>query len=183
MTIVLSYLLYYALATIGITFGYHRYVSHKNFKVNSVGEVFILSCGLLCGGRSPLSWAGIHRMHHLYSDTEKDPHGTGLNALLSIWKVKDIPRKFVKDLYKNPRVVWFHKYHKVLWLSSAIVCLPIIEYWVLIQLYSWAGFGILNYFGHVDRKPVNRAWINIIAPFEGNHADHHAIKPASLGRA
>ena len=183
MLVLISYFIYYVLVTIGITYGYHRYFSHKEFNANKLSEIIMLICGLLCGGRSPLSWAGIHRMHHAYSDTEKDPHGTGWKALFSIWKVKHIPRKFVNDLYKNPRVMWFHKYHKIIWIISGILFLPIIEVWLLIQFFSWAGFGILNYFGHVNGKPVNRPWINFIAPFEGNHADHHAKKPASLGRA
>ena len=35
------------------------------------------------------------------------------------------------------------------------------------------GFGVLNLFGHDAEGPANKLWVNIIAPFEGNHKDHH----------
>ena len=38
---------------------------------------------------------------------------------------------------------------------------------------SYLGFGILNLFGHNLHGPVNNIWINLIAPLEGNHRDHH----------
>lgn len=181
MIYLLSYIFYYVLVFIGITLGYHRYFAHKEFDATPAQEIIMLSCGLLCGGRDPISWAGVHRMHHRFSDTEYDPHPNDQRALFSIWKVKSVPKRFVSDLYKNPRVLWFHKYHKRLWIASAILFLPIIEMWLIIQGLSWAGFGLLNYFGHKNGKPINRPWLNIIAPFEGNHADHHAGKQTSLG--
>ena len=55
-----------ALALTGITRGYHRYFSHKEFKTTPIIEIVMLYCGLLCGVRSPLTWAGVHRMHHEY---------------------------------------------------------------------------------------------------------------------
>ena len=71
----------------------------------------MLYCGLLCGVRSPLTWAGVHRMHHAYSDTPKDPHSPKhigkWRVFLSMYRIKTIPRKFIKDLLKNPRVMFF----------------------------------------------------------------------------
>ena len=163
---------YYILATIGITLGYHRYLSHGAFKTNKILEVVMLTCGILCGGRSALTWAATHRMHHMYADTEKDPYGTGWTALLSLWKVKSIPRKFVKDLIKNPRVMWFHKYGLyVLGFFFLLFPLQII----IVCALSWIGFGVLNRFGHKDGKPVNRWWLNLIAPWEGQHEEHHHL--------
>lgn len=180
MIYIFSYILYYILVSIGITFGYHRYFSHKEFNATKFQEIGFLLCGVLCGGRDPISWVGVHRMHHQYSDTDDDPQPSGWKALFSVWKIKTVPRRFVKDLYANPRVVWFHKYHKYVWLLSAILFLPIIEVWLIIQFLSWLGFGTLNCFGHWNNKPTNNLWLNVIAPFEGNHADHHKTKPTSL---
>ena len=163
---------YYILVTIGITLGYHRYFSHGEFKASKLSEIIMLLCGVLCGGRSALTWAGVHRMHHAYADTDKDPHGTGWTAFLSLWKVKQIPRKFVKDLIKNPRVMWFHKYGKYIAIL-AFILFPI--QMLIIFFLSYLGFGMLNRFGHKDGKPVNRWWINLIAPWEGNHEDHHNV--------
>ena len=69
-----AYLIYISIAIIGISLGYHRYFSHREFKATAWLEIIMLYCGLLCGGRSLLGWAGVHRMHHIYADTENDPH-------------------------------------------------------------------------------------------------------------
>jgi len=40
-------------------------------------------------------------------------------------------------------------------------------------LLSYIGFGALNLWGHDNNGPINNVWVNLIAPFEGNHKDHH----------
>lgn len=172
------YIFYLITVSIGITFGYHRYFSHREFNVNPTIECVMLYCGLLCGGRSALTWVGVHRMHHAYSDTEKDPHSPKYHPwydiIFSRWKVKKIPRRFVMDLLDNPRVMFFHRYRKVIYFSSLILTgiIPVL----FLTVMSYIGFGILNYFGHSKTGPINNVFINMIAPFEGNHRDHHAKK-------
>ena len=177
-----AYLTYYILATVGITFGFHRYFAHRVFKVHPTIEVVMLYCGVLCGGQSALSWSGVHRMHHAYADTKKDPHSPKYNKwwqiLFSTWKVNNIPRKFVKDLFKNPRVMFFHKHRYPIYIANAILCFLLfgwIGMYVLgtIFILAYLGFGVLNLFGHDAEGPANKLWVNIIAPFEGNHKDHH----------
>ena len=180
--LLLSYILYMALALTGITRGYHRYFSHAQFKTTYVMEIIMLYCGLLCGVRSPLTWAGVHRMHHAYSDTPKDPHSPKhvgkWRVFFSMYRIKTIPRKFIKDLLKNPRVMFFHKHGKTIWLTHFIITFFIfgsVAIWVnfLIVAFSYIGYGVLNTFGHDLEGPVNRLWINLIAPFEGAHENHH----------
>ena len=74
MIVLYGYIAYWVLALIGITYGYHRYFAHRSYASNSLVEIVLLYIGLLCGGRSALTWAGVHRMHHAYVDTDKDPH-------------------------------------------------------------------------------------------------------------
>ncbi len=182
LVLLLSYVIYMALALIGITRGYHRYFSHQEFKTTPAIEILMLYCGLLCGVRSPLTWAGVHRMHHAYSDTPRDPHSWKhmgkWRVFFSIYRIKSIPRKFIKDLLKNPRVMFFHKYGTSIWWAHFIITFFIfgsIAIWVnfLVVALSYIGYGVLNTFGHDLEGPVNRLWINAIAPFEGNHEDHH----------
>ena len=62
------------IALFGIRLGYHRYLSHNEFKAGPLYETVVILLGIFSGARSPLTWVGIHRMHHEHSDTEKDPH-------------------------------------------------------------------------------------------------------------
>ena len=172
-----AYLTYYILATVGITFGFHRYFAHRDFKVHPTIEVVMLYCGVLCGGQSALSWSGVHRMHHAYADTKKDPHSPKYNKwwqiLFSTWRVNNIPRKFVKDLFKNPRVIFFHKYRYYILAISYVLFYPFMLYLAFTFICSYIFYGMLNLFGHDNKGPINRWWINLFAPFEGNHNDHH----------
>lgn len=181
--IVTAYSIYMLLATFGLTLGYHRYFSHYEFTSPKWFEVVMLVAGAICGGRDPIGWVGVHRMHHRYSDTDNDPQAAGWKALFSAWKVPTVPIRYVRDLYRNPRVKWFHHGGaKSVWVISGILCALIgyFEIWIYIQLLSWAGFGIINYFGHLGGKPRNFFLINLIAPFEGNHKDHHVLSNAPV---
>ena len=74
MIVLYGYMIYWLMAAIGITYGYHRYFAHGDYKTSPLAEIVLLYFGLLCGGRSALTWAGVHRIHHAYADTDKDPH-------------------------------------------------------------------------------------------------------------
>ena len=170
------------LAAIGITLGYHRYFSHKEFKASPLAEIVMLYCGLLCGGRSALTWVGVHRMHHAYADTPQDPHSPQYNPwwriLFSMWRVESIPRKFIKDLISNERIIFFHRFGPYVLIVTYMVLYLIFSWGAIVSLLgvsllSYLGFGILNLYGHNSDGPVNRIWINLLAPFEGNHKDHH----------
>lgn len=182
--VLFAYGIYMLLASIGITFGYHRYFTHKAFKASAWQEVVMLYFGLLCGCRSALGWAGVHRMHHAYDDTKLDPHSPKYQPwwriLFSLWTVKTVPLKFVKDLLRNKRVMFFHTYGIYIFIAHQVVFFAIfginsIIVHAIIFLLSYAGFGVSNLWGHSPNGPVNRVWINFIAPFEGNHADHHRV--------
>ncbi len=59
------------------TFYLHRYSAHKMFTMNPFWEKFWYVFSWLTQGTSYLNaraYAILHRMHHAYSDTEKDPH-------------------------------------------------------------------------------------------------------------
>lgn len=178
------YLFYIVTVSIGITFGYHRYFAHNDYTAPNWIEVVLLYFGVICGGRSPLTWVGVHRMHHAYSDTPQDPHSTKnypwYIILFSLWRVDRIPRRFIKDMLENPRVMFFHKYRNIIYILSLIMFFIVFGYKSIIFLFSiyllsYLGFGALNLWGHDNNGPINNIWINFIAPFEGSHKDHHTI--------
>ena len=77
MVIVLFFLAHWFLSLFSQTFFLHRYASHKMFKMNKFWERFFYTFTFISQGASflnPRAYAILHRMHHAYSDTEKDPH-------------------------------------------------------------------------------------------------------------
>lgn len=59
------------------TFFLHRYAAHKMFTMPLFWERFFYVLTFLTQGASylnPRAYALLHRKHHAYSDTEKDPH-------------------------------------------------------------------------------------------------------------
>ncbi len=77
------------------TFFLHRYSAHKMFKMNKFWERFFYLLTYLSQGSSylsPRAYAILHRMHHAFSDTEKDPHSPHhtKNIFSMMWETKDI---------------------------------------------------------------------------------------------
>ncbi|TPV97039.1 MAG: acyl-CoA desaturase [Myxococcales bacterium FL481] len=75
------------------TFFLHRYAAHKQFTMSPGWERFFYLFTYLCQGSSflvPRGYAILHRMHHAYSDTPKDPHSPRYytNALTMMWRTK-----------------------------------------------------------------------------------------------
>ena len=59
------------------TFFLHRYVSHQMYTTSKGWEkIFYFSTWFVQGSSFlvPRAYGVMHRMHHVYSDTEKDPH-------------------------------------------------------------------------------------------------------------
>ena len=53
-----------------ITAGYHRYFSHRSYRLARFPQ-FVMAFGCtMAAQKGPLWWAGHHRVHHRYADTE-----------------------------------------------------------------------------------------------------------------
>ena len=183
---------YQIIATFGISIGLHRYFAHKQFKVSKLYEVIILFLITFAGARSPLIWIGAHRIHHANADTLLDPHSPDRlgfwNILFNRWKIDNLwnfqNRKYIKDLVKNPRIMFFHRYWKHIHLSVAIISLFIgfnffVAFVVVPFILGFFGYGFFNAAGHKDYKPRTNFWINILSAGEGFHDTHH-YNPAQV---
>lgn len=104
---------------LGITFCYHRMLSHRAFKVPKFFEWIFATCGVIALQGSPLEWVAHHRMHHAYSDREKDPHNSRLGFwhshmgwLFTIVPAFDDPsmlNRFARDIARDPYYRWLEK--------------------------------------------------------------------------
>lgn len=111
-----------------ITAGYHRLWSHKTYKAHPVVR-FIFALGGACALQNDvLHWASDHRRHHAHVDNnDKDPYSAGLGFWYSHmgWILRDFDSgkedlSNVKDLQRDPILVWQHKHYLALVLTMNI---------------------------------------------------------------
>lgn len=101
MIILVFFLCHWFFSLFFQTFFLHRYASHKMFKMTPFWEKTFYMMTFLSQGSSflnPRAYAIMHRMHHAYSDTEKDPHSP--HFIKDVWglmiKTKNIYLDYVK---------------------------------------------------------------------------------------
>ena len=160
----------------------HRYYCHNQFKVPGWFEwvgLFMLSVAYI---KSPIGWIASHRMHHHHADTDKDPHSAKhigfWKVLLTMWDIPSISPKYAKDLFANPRLVFFHKHHVKILVAHSIISFIISPYfWIAYALvpfiFAKVGFGLLNTVGHKEEGGANVPWLNFFIAGEGYHKNHH----------
>ena len=77
MAVVVLFLVHWQLSVFCQSFFLHRYGAHKQFTMSRGWEIFFNYLTALTQNSSylnPRGYAILHRMHHAYSDTERDPH-------------------------------------------------------------------------------------------------------------
>lgn len=71
---ILVFLAGYLINSFYVTVLYHRGLAHGAVKLKPWLTKFVVFSGNWITGLDPKAWACMHRRHHLYSDTEEDPH-------------------------------------------------------------------------------------------------------------
>jgi len=69
---------FYYLSGFGVTVGFHRYFTHRAFKVNRGLRNGLAIAGSLALQGSVINWTADHRRHHAFADKEGDPHSPWL---------------------------------------------------------------------------------------------------------
>jgi stearoyl-CoA desaturase (delta-9 desaturase) len=72
--ILLELILWHYITGLGVTAGLHRLWSHKSYKVKAPTEFLLMILSSIANQGSIYHWCRDHRLHHKYSDTNKDPH-------------------------------------------------------------------------------------------------------------
>lgn len=117
------------LTNLTITTGYHRYFSHKSYEAHPLLEWLFLIAGAGAFQASAFKWGSDHRKHHLKVDTHEDPYNINEGfwyAHIKWMFFKHTPEMKARDLEKNPRVMFQHKYYVPLaiavgfWLPTLI---------------------------------------------------------------
>ncbi len=64
----------YVVTGFGVSIGYHRMLTHGSFRPRRWLKILLAVAGSMALEGSAISWASIHRRHHVYSDRPGDPH-------------------------------------------------------------------------------------------------------------
>jgi stearoyl-CoA desaturase (delta-9 desaturase) len=147
---------------------------------------------VLTGRGSILGWVYLHRLHHAYSDQEKDPHsphnlGYKMFGFGHMKKQEGEMKIFLVKELMTPEQLFIHKWYMLL-LMPMLIIFALID----LQLFYWAWIvpamliqfstSNFNYFGHThgyrnyETKDQSRnnilLWPIILG--EAWHNNHHA---------
>ena len=91
MIILIFFITHWYLSLFVQTFFLHRYAAHQMYTMNRYWEkVFYFLTAVFQGSSylSPKAYGIMHRLHHAYADTEKDPHSPkySKNVMDMMWK-------------------------------------------------------------------------------------------------
>jgi stearoyl-CoA desaturase (delta-9 desaturase) len=184
----------YALRMFAVTAGYHRYFSHRSYKLNRVSAFLMGFLAETSAQKGILWWAANHRHHHRYSDQEPDIHSPWWHTIYYShvgWILGDdhdtYDPRLIADFYKYPELRWLNKYHMIPTVVYA-VGMYLIGGWPLLlwgyffaTVLLWHGTFTINSFSHLfgtKRWPTtdesrNNPLLAIITMGEGWHNNHH----------
>jgi stearoyl-CoA desaturase (Delta-9 desaturase) len=108
----------YFLRMFFVTAGYHRYFSHRTFKLNRFWQFCLAFLAESSCQKGVLWWAAHHRHHHRYADQEEDLHSPGLHGIWWShvgWIISDeytaYEARNIQDFAKYPELRWISKWH------------------------------------------------------------------------
>ncbi|MDF1764426.1 MAG: fatty acid desaturase [Oleibacter sp.] len=116
------------LTGMSITGGYHRLWSHNAYEAHPILRVWYALWGAAALENTILDWCSGHRVHHRHcDDLEKDPYSAKRGLWFSHmgWMLREYPSgrvdfKNVKNLMKDPIVMWQYKYYVPITLAMNI---------------------------------------------------------------
>jgi stearoyl-CoA desaturase (delta-9 desaturase) len=194
------------------TFFHHRYAAHGAFSMSKGWEKFFFVLSAITQGSSylsPRAYALMHRMHHAYTDTEKDPHSPAYSKNVMDMMIKTyhvyagilnnkivLDPKFMKNVPDWPAFDRFvgTRYVRVMWVLLYLaffikfatapwqyIFLPII---ILMAPVHGA---IINWFAHkygyqsyqMKNTSTNLLHFDFLMLGESYHNNHHKF-PSSI---
>ncbi|KAM0034732.1 putative fatty acid desaturase domain, acyl-CoA desaturase [Helianthus debilis subsp. tardiflorus] len=194
-----AFLCYALCGMLGLTLSYHRNLAHRSLKLPKWLEYTFAYFGVQAAQRDPIFWVSIHRTHHQYVDSDKDPHSPTYGFWFShigwlfdsgfiVEKYKE--RKNVEDLKSQPFYRFIRRtyaYH-VLAFAAVVYALGGFSYlvWVVgVRItVSYHLTFLVNSACHIWGSQVwntgdlskNNLWVAMFTFGEGWHNNHHAFE-------
>jgi len=185
--------------SLGVGLGYHRLLTHRSFKAPKWLEYFLTALGTMSVQDDAIRWVATHRIHHAFTETDKDPHSTKPGfwwaqvgwVLFGTAQDHDAAtlKKYAPDLIKDKFHVLLSKYFYVPIIVSAVILFALgswgMVFWgVFVRVVvGWHTTWFVNSLSHIyGDKPfettddsTNNWFVAILTFGEGWHNNHHAF--------
>lgn len=174
---------------VGVSVTYHRYLTHHSFKMHPVLSYIGRFFAAMSGTGSPIMWVLTHRMHHVNSDKEFDPHPPKKILHTLFGKYTKVDTNSMSTLVRDPFNKFLHQYYFAILSMYGV-------FWALFGIeFFYYGFvfpifvaviasNLLNVLGHsvdllgyrsynTSDKSSNNIIMGFIGFGEGWHNNHH----------
>lgn len=182
-----------------LTAGYHRYFAHRSYRMGRVGQAVMAFGGTTAAQKGPLWWASLHRDHHRYADTERDPH----SPLEGFWwshmgwflsdKYKETDFGAIDDFARYPEIRFIDRQNWIGPWSTGVVAFLIGGWSGLVvgffasTVVLWHTTFLVNSAAHTfgrrryatDDTSRNNLAIALLTGGEGWHNNHHHYPPSA----
>jgi len=184
----------------GITAGYHRYFSHRSYKMGRIPQFLMACLGCTAAQKGPLWWAAHHRHHHRYSDQTTDIHSPKQDGFWWShvgWILSDVYDETrldqIQDFAKYPELRWLNRHPLVPATLYATLFFVFGGWGALLwgffisTILLWHATFTINSLSHVfgstryetGDTSKNNFWLALLTMGEGWHNNHHCYMSSS----
>jgi stearoyl-CoA desaturase (delta-9 desaturase) len=185
--------------SLGVGLGWHRLLTHRGFKAPKWLEYTLSTLATMSIQDSPDKWIATHRMHHKYTETDKDPHSTRSGFWWAqigwiVWGTaqdhdEKTLKRFVPDLIKDKGHALISRFYYVPIIVSALILFaiggwPMVVWGVFARVVvGWHTTWFVNSLSHIyGSRPhettddsTNNWFVALLTFGEGWHNNHHAF--------
>lgn len=184
--------------SVGVGLSFHRQLTHGSFQTPRWLKRALAVVGSLALQGSPNDWVATHRIHHAFTETDKDPHSPRHGTYWAHvgWVTKgtsqdnspEIEKRYIPDLLKDKFLVSLSKYWYIPTIAAAVIFFLIggfsMVLWgtFLTAVIGWHFTWFVNSVTHVwgsrrfatNDDSTNNGWVAAVSWGEGWHNNHHA---------
>jgi stearoyl-CoA desaturase (Delta-9 desaturase) len=185
--------------SLGVTIGFHRYLTHRGFRTVAPLKAALLILGSMSIEGPAIVWAANHRKHHAFSDQAGDPHSPTegfLHAHIGwLFTGQDADQLvYARDLRDDRMVMAISKLFP-LWVVLTLAIPFAIGGWHgliwggLVRVFlthhvTWSVNSVCHTFGSrpfATRDGSRNQWtVGLLALGEGWHNNHHAFPRSAM---
>ena len=192
-------IVYWLVGSLGVGLGYHRMLTHRSFKAPKWLEYLLTALGTMSMQDSPDKWVATHRIHHQFTETEKDPHSTRPGFWWAqigwiVWGTaqdhdENTLKRYVPDLLKDKGHVLISRFYFLPIILTAGILFAIGGWTMVVWgifarvVVAWHATWFVNSLSHIygsrphdtNDDSTNNWFVALLTFGEGWHNNHHAF--------